>query len=221
MSYQVDEANRRPIKSRRWPFAQRLTHKLASLGVTPNAISTAGMFVAILAGLAFAFTSRTNDSTARILWWLGAVGVQLRLLANLLDGMVAVHTKKASSLGEVFNEVPDRISDAAILIGLGCAALSNPTLGACAAGAAILTAYVRAFGASLDLGQDFSGPMAKPHRMFVVTLAALYMGSSPTAWHTCQSFSIPIATLGIVLVGSLVTAGRRLRHLMRQLQIRS
>ena len=89
----------------------------------------------------------------------------MRLLANLLDGMVAVQANKASLLGEVFYEVPDRLSDLFILVGLGYAAQGIPTVGGLAATGAILTAYVRAFGASLGLGQDFRGPMAKPQRM--------------------------------------------------------
>ena len=107
----------------------------------------------------------SNGRDARLCWWLGAFGVQMRLLANLLDGMVAVQANKASLLGEVFYEVPDRLSDLFILVGLGYAAQGNPTVGGLAATGAILTAYVRAFGASLGLGQDFRGPMAKPQRM--------------------------------------------------------
>ena len=142
----------------------------------------------------------------------------MRLLANLLDGMVAVHANKASSLGEVFNEVPDRLSDVFILVGLGYAAHGHPTLGGLAAAGAILTAYVRAFGASLGLGQDFCGPMAKPQRMFFVSLGTIVLGSTPHAWSSVGGYGIPVWVLYAVFIGSLLTACRRLLHITRQLK---
>ena len=218
MSHEVDEANRRPLKSRDWGFAQRLTKKLADLGCTPNGISMAGMVFALLAGGAFVMTSQTTGGVQRACWWMGAFGVQMRLLANLLDGMVAVHANKASPLGEVYNEVPDRFSDLVVLVGLGYAAGGNSTLGGLAAAGAILTAYVRAFGASLGLGQDFRGPMAKPQRMFFVTLAAIWLGSAPAAWSVVNDYSVPVLVLSLVFVGSLLTAVLRLWRLSRQLK---
>ena len=163
-------------------------------------------------------TSQSTGGIQRVCWWIGACGVQMRLLANLLDGMVAVHANKASPLGEVFNEVPDRFSDLVILVGLGYAAGGNPTLGGLAAAGAILTAYVRAFGASLGLGQDFRGPMAKPQRMFFVTLGAIWLGSAPAAWSSFGGHGIAACVLSIVFVGSLLTVVLRLKRLTLQLK---
>lgn len=67
--------------------------------------------------------------------------VPLRLLANPYDGMVAMARRIASPVGELFNEVPDRASDGATLIGFGYAAGSNPLLGFIAAIFAIFLAY--------------------------------------------------------------------------------
>ena len=39
--------------------------------------------------------------------------------------------------------------------------------------AAAVTAYIRVLGGSLGLPQDFRGPMAKPHRMAVLTIACV------------------------------------------------
>ena len=51
----------------------------------------------------------------------GCAGAQLRLTANMLDGMVALASGRASKVGELYNEVPDRVSDAAVFIGAGLA----------------------------------------------------------------------------------------------------
>ena len=217
VTYEVDEANRRPLKSRGWALAQGLTKTLTRWGFTPNGISLAGMLVAFAAGMAFVATAHVEGTLQRACWCLGAVGVQMRLLANLLDGMVAVHSKKASALGEVFNEVPDRFSDLAILVGFGYAASSSPTLGALSAAGAILTAYLRAFGASLGLGQDFCGPMAKPQRMFFVTVGALWIGCTPSTWHHLGTLSATIWILALIFVGTVITSLRRLYHLSARL----
>ena len=133
---------RRPLASRNWRFSILLAGWLARRGATPNAISLLGMGAGVIAGLAFWFTSR--GVIAPLFWLLGAALVQLRLLCNLIDGMVAVEAGKGSPVGELYNEVPDRVSDAATLIGLGYAAGGSPVLGFLAAILAVFVAYVRA-----------------------------------------------------------------------------
>lgn len=36
------------------------------------------------------------------------------MLANMLDGMVAIESGRASPLGELYNDAPDRIAEAAV-----------------------------------------------------------------------------------------------------------
>ena len=103
---------------------------------------------------------------------VAAVCVQLRLLCNLLDGMVAIEGGKQSAVGALYNEFPDRIADSLLLVALGYAA-GVPWLGWLAALLAALTAYVRATGGALGFAQDFRGPMAKPQRMAVLTIACV------------------------------------------------
>jgi phosphatidylglycerophosphate synthase len=215
-----EDITRRPIKTREHPLSQKFAAALARRDVSPNTISTWGMVFGIAAGLAFAATARYPE-TARLFWLAGAFFVQLRLLANLFDGMVAIEGGKKSSVGELYNEVPDRVSDAATLIGLGYAAHASAALGFSCACAAILTAYLRAMGASLGNGQDFSGPFAKPQRMFAATLAGLFGTLAPGAWQSlsfCKcnhGFVVPI--LVVILIGTLLTALRRLRHIAAKL----
>ena len=160
------------------------------------------MISAGLAGLLFA---ATTQAAARWLFLAGAVLVQLRLLANVLDGMVAVGRGVASPVGELYNEIPDRISDCAVLIGIGYAAF-DPALGLLAALFAVLTAYVRATGRAAGAPSDFRGPMAKQQRMAVATVAALICAVAPASW----TWPILTAALWLIAVGSAFTAGRRL-----------
>ena len=82
-----------------------------------------------------------------------------------------------SASGEIYNDLPDRISDGILLVAAGYAApwpIFGPALGWSAALLAIITAYVRVLGGSSGLTQDFCGPMAKPHRMAVLTAACVF-----------------------------------------------
>src|SRR5207249_11225370 len=116
------------------------------------------MCACIVAGIALGVTSIVDY---RILWIIAALGAQLRLTANMLDGMVALASGRASKVGELYNEVPDRISDAAVFIGAGFAWGGNVTLGYVATILAIFTAYVRAAGKIAGGSNEFCGPMAQ------------------------------------------------------------
>lgn len=208
-SYQPGE--RRPIATRERKTFRLLAEWLARCGCSPNAISLTGMFCAIGAAVVFAATSR-ELTHPRLAWFAGAMLVQLRLLANMLDGMVAITAQKASPVGELYNEVPDRVSDAAIFVGLGYSFGGDPVLGYAAAGVAIFTAYVRAMGKVAGGPQEFCGPMAKPHRMFLVTLLGCY-NCLPESWRPYRmepGQGAAALCLIIIIVGGIVTAGRRL-----------
>ena len=51
-----------------------------------------------------------------------AAAMQLRLLCNMLDGMVAVEGRRSSPNGVLFNEVPDRFEDSIFIVAFGYAA---------------------------------------------------------------------------------------------------
>jgi len=218
-AYQPGE--RRPIATRDRKASQWAASLLARWGVSANAISVAGLFCGIAAGAALTATPYA-DGWERAAWLAAAVLIQLRLLANMLDGMVAIASARASAVGELFNEVPDRISDAATFVGLGYAVGGNVPLGFTAACVALFTAYVRAMGKVAGAGQEFCGPMAKPQRMFVATVVAIYCGLTPERWQPRWDMSpsfvgLPAAALLLIIVGSVVTAMRRLGRIARTL----
>jgi phosphatidylglycerophosphate synthase len=215
-------ADRRPIAARNLSVFIKLATALARAGITPNTISVLGMISGILAGVALAATPHTAPLPARLLFLAAAGFIQLRLLANMLDGMVAISSGKTSPLGELYNDVPDRISDAAALIGLGYAVAGWPEMGFIAALLAILTAYIRAVGRAAGAPSDFRGPMAKQQRMFLVTLASLVVALSPErSWHFWGPhtlWGLPAATLCLIALGSALTCLRRLAGIASNLR---
>jgi phosphatidylglycerophosphate synthase len=201
----TSSGDRRPIAARGHGWSRAAADFLIKGGASPNAISIAGMVAAILAGGCFALAPRTSGGGWIALWLLGALLVQARLVANMLDGMVAIGRGIASPVGELFNDVPDRVSDSAVLIGVGCAA-GDLALGLAVALAAMATAYARALGRSIGAPSEFGGPMAKPHRMAAITGLAVLECVVPAGW----TMPLMILVLWIILVLSLVTTARRL-----------
>ena len=213
--------DRRPIATRDVRVVQRFASWLARTRISPNAISASSMVFGAAAGVCLAATSFTEGWLWRGTWVAAAVLVQMRLLANMFDGMVAIESGQTSAVGELFNEAPDRVSDAAILVGAGFASGGSPVLGFTAALLAVGVAYVRALGATAGAGQVFIGPMAKPQRMFILTLVTLYCGLTPRAWQPAEpatGWSIVGFALIVVIAGCIVTTIRRLSRIARILR---
>jgi phosphatidylglycerophosphate synthase len=207
--------DRRPLTTRNAAWVQALARWLAARRVTPNAISIAGMVFATLGGAALVTPTDCAHCMSGLLF-IAAAAIQLRLLCNLLDGLVAVEGGLKGRAGDLFNEAPDRYADIVLLAGAGVAC-GKPWLGWMAAAFAVLTAYVRAFGASLGKGQDFCGPFAKPQRMFFLTVGTLAAAVQWSFPRVLSSFSVLQGTLWLVAAGSLFTAVRRVARLYRQL----
>lgn len=216
----MNQPERRPIATRETNWSRRIAEWLSERGASPNAISLAGMCAGVAAGTLLAATRFPGWETACFLG--GAICIQLRLLANMFDGMVAIAQNRTSPVGELYNEVPDRVSDAATLIGAGFAVGGDPTLGYAAACLAIFVAYVRVQGRVAGAPQEFCGPMAKPHRVAAVTVAALYAGLAPPGWQpsfeAAGGRGVLALMLAVIVVGEVVTVVRRLWRIARALE---
>ena len=211
-------APRRGLATRHAGWAKALAHALGRARVRPNSVSVASVGFALIAGVAFLAVPRLAPGGQVTALLVAATAIQLRLLCNMLDGMLAVEEGLKSKTGDVYNDLPDRVADVLILVGAGCSIRYLPggaALGWAAAVAALFTAYVRVLGGSLGVTQHFVGPMAKQHRMFTLTLAALLAAVESISGMPRRA--IPIALVAI-LVGSIATAWRRTARVVRELE---
>jgi phosphatidylglycerophosphate synthase len=216
---------RRYLKTREKPWAQKLARWIGGTGMTPNMISVASILFAIFGAWCLMSASNYACKSCATWVWMGAVaGIQLRLLCNLLDGMVAIEGGRKSITGGLFNEVPDRIADPVLLMAAGYSnafvvKLLGIPLGWVAAVLALMTAYIRVLGGTLGVTQSFIGPMAKQHRMFVLTLACL--GSIVELWTRKDgkpAEMVMTGALAVIVVGSVVTCWRRLALIAGELR---
>lgn len=205
-------ASRRPLGSRKSAWAGRLAAWAVQQGYTPNQISRASIAFSALGLICFALSPFGPGFLQFLCLLLAAAAIQGRLVCNLIDGMVAVEGGQGTKDGPFWNEAPDRLSDLFLLLGAGIAA-GNPGLGTLAAALAIATAYLRELGRAEGFAPDFSGPLAKPQRMAVLTagtvVAALYGGAATMS-----------LTLWIIVFGTALTIVSRSRRLLNALRAR-
>ena len=201
--------SRRRLASRSTAWAQWMAARLAESGITPNQISSLSLFWAAAGGAAVLWGSWPAMVAA-------AACIQMRLLCNLMDGMVAIEWRKASPTGVLYNEVPDRIADCLLLVPLGYA-IGLPAVGWLLGLLALATAYVRLLGGSLGLPQDFGGIMPKQRRMAALTCGLLAGALEQSALGSQYAL---VATASAIGVGSALTCGTRLSALSSALELR-
>jgi phosphatidylglycerophosphate synthase len=189
------------------------------LGIPPDAISYLSIVAALAAALCFWKSGRNT--------WLLIIAplfCYIRLWFNMLDGMVAVAAGKASTRGEIVNDLPDRISDVIIFVGVAHSDLMNPFIGYWTAIFSLFTAYVGLFGQAIGGRREFSGIMSKPWRMVALSGGAWAM----FVWRSCQveihdfgRLTILDWTCLVIIAGCLETIIVRLKRIVTALQDRA
>jgi phosphatidylglycerophosphate synthase len=210
------DPNRRPIKMRSARWAQALATTCVKWGISPNQVSLFSVICAFVGAGLFFWEAFDTVSPWRLVG--AAACMQLRLLANMLDGLIAVEGGRQTKTGELYNEIPDRVSDVLFLASAGYASHHagwGVGLGWSAAVLAVGTAYIRALGARRGIAQDFGGPVAKQQRMFLLTVGCLWAaGEYFLGWPRQSLFWI----LVLINLGTFVTCIRRTLHLAQRLE---
>ncbi len=208
--------SRRPISDAFRKTAQLAVRFCCRYGIHPNFVSYSS--IAASAGAAACFWLSSNVPTLLI---PAVAFCYLRLWLNMLDGMVALASGKASRSGEIVNELPDRISDVVIFVGVAHSGLCNPFGGYWAAIFALLVAYMGVLGQAVGAQREFSGWMAKPWRM-----VALHVGAWTTLgiiwWGNGQirigGLTVLDWTNLLIIVGCIHTVAIRLHRILRALR---
>ncbi len=159
--------SRRPIADGFRRTAHGATLFCVRAGVHPDAISYLSVVFAVAAALCFWRSGRHPS-----LLLVAPLFCYLRLWCNMLDGMVALASGKASWRGELLNDLPDRVSDVVIFVGAAHSGWMHPLFGYWAALMSLGTAYVGTLGQAVGARREFGGLMSKPWRMVMLHLGA-------------------------------------------------
>jgi phosphatidylglycerophosphate synthase len=139
----------------------------------------------------------------------------VRLWLNMLDGMVALAARQTSARGEILNDLPDRVSDVLIFVGVAHSSLASPFSGYWAAIFALLTAYVGTLGQAVGVQREFSGPMSKPWRMVVLHAGAWCAAAAPLIdAHVTGSLTLLDYTCILIALGCVQTIAIRLKRIL-------
>ncbi|WP_051687451.1 CDP-alcohol phosphatidyltransferase family protein [Curtobacterium sp. S6] len=224
--WEATGTDRRAIPQRTTGWAARTADLLHSTGLTPNQVSVGSVIFAAIGALALVLSGTVEHDGARSVWLImTVVCIPLRLLLNMLDGMLAVEKGMHSPTGDLFNEVPDRVADVLLLAAAGYATRGlwavdagldwGLFFGWSAAVLALMTAYMRTLGAANGVGNFFQGPMAKPRRMWVLVVACLLSLFEPL--FGMRGLFLALA-LVLIAVGAAVTVGMRWWFVSRALE---
>ena len=211
--------SRRPIADVFRLTAHGATRLCLRFEISPDTISYLSVVAAVLAAICF-WKSGSN----RILLLVGPAFCYLRLWFNMLDGMVALASGKASWRGEILNDLPDRVSDVVIFAGVAHSGWTNPFFGYWSAIFSLLTAYVGILGQVVGVHREFSGIMSKPWRMVMVhagawiTLACLWWNDESIRF---RRLTVLDWACLIVIVGCGETMIIRLKRIMTALRSKS
>ena len=214
-----EPTSRRPISDGFRATAHWATAFCVRSGIHPDTISYASVVAAGLAALCF-----WKSGAYPGLLFIAPLFCYLRLWCNMLDGMVALASGKASWRGEILNDLPDRVSDVLIFAGVAHSGLVNPFLGYWAAIAALLTAYVGMLGQAVGVQREFSGVMSKPWRMVALHVGA-WLTLALLPWKpsgvVVDELTILNATCLVIAAGCAQTIALRLKKIMAALRAKT
>lgn len=215
MSNAYEPTSRRPIAGMFRRSAHAAVRVAVRAGIHPDVFSYASIAAAAIAAWLF-FASRTHPRYIV----LAVAFAMLRLWLNMFDGMVALEAGKASRKGEIINDLPDRISDVLIFVGIAHSGWCNAYYAYWVAIAAVIVAYVGLFGQAVGVKREFSGVMAKPWRIVVVSLGALttmfLVLNGQRYWFA--DFAVLDWTHFVILAGCAQTVFVRLSRIFRALK---
>lgn len=182
---------------------QPVAKGLARVGVSPNAVT--------FAGLAGAGVSAYLISEG--VFWAGGVVMLLAGILDLFDGALARATGQDSDFGALLDSVIDRVSEIVVLLGLllfytRSGSVEGSVLVYLAVGGSVMVSYLRA--RSEGLGIDCKvGIMTRPERV-----AALGFGLIIGHWLP----SVVLVVLGAIAGLTILTTAQRLFHTWRSLK---
>jgi phosphatidylglycerophosphate synthase len=205
-------ASRRPIADAFRATARFSVNLCVRWQIHPDAVSYLSIVASLAAGICF-----LNSSAHSWLLLLGPAFCYVRLWLNMLDGMVALASGKASLRGEILNDLPDRISDVLIFAGIAHSGLCNPFLAYWAAILALFTAYVGTFGQAVAAKREFGGIMSKPWRMVMVHVGAWFTFFAMPGMVRFGGLTILDWTCIVVIAGCVQTVWVRLASTLRRL----
>lgn len=166
--------------------------------IHPDVFTYGALVLSLVAGWAF-FSAGTN-----LLWlWLAIPCLLLRLLFNLMDGLLARETGLADAFGEVKNEFGDRIADVSIFMGLAFGGYADARLVGLVLALVLCGSYLGILGKALGGPRVYGGVFGKGDRMISLALFSLYVVFTNNRQHYDFYLGFAILAAGVTIIQRL------------------
>lgn len=160
---------------------------LASLGITPNALTIMGLAASFISALCY-ISWRTN----RLFLPLAGALILLSGLIDAIDGVLARSTGRVSVFGGFIDSVSDRYSDAVVLSAIVYAGLCHPAWGLAAIVGSLMVSYTRARAEAAGVKMAAVGFAERAERMVFLALTSM------AAYYNLQILFWGVAVLAVV-----------------------
>jgi CDP-diacylglycerol--glycerol-3-phosphate 3-phosphatidyltransferase len=190
-------------------LASRWIVGLTRTRVTPNALTTVGVSLCVVASVLVLFENRNTW----LFYWAGAITFVVGSILDILDGALARAGGKATPFGAFIDSTTDRIGEAAML---GAIALifhrqDHPValaLTFAALSGSFLVSYTRARAEALGLRGDV-GIGSRAERVVVITAGLVLAPIS--IW-------LLVAAISLLTATAWLTVLQRILHVRKQLR---
>lgn len=185
---------------------RRVEDVLVARRVSPDTLTFAAIGVSVSAG---GFIAAGGLFELPLLWLAVAPLVVVRLALNALDGSVARRTRTARPFGVAFNEIGDRMGDAATV---GATAfVARPALALGTLASCFLASSTGVLALALTGRRDSGGPVGKADRAALLALGATVGALAGSA----LPFAVALALIAGGAVATTVMRLVRIRRLLR------
>jgi CDP-diacylglycerol--glycerol-3-phosphate 3-phosphatidyltransferase len=187
-------------------LASRSVTRLAQTRVTPNALTTAGVTLCVVAAVLVPFEERNK----LLFYWLGAATFVVGSVLDILDGALARAGGKSTPFGAFLDSTTDRVGEGAMLaaIALVFARHGNNVavvLTVAAVAGSFLVPYVRAKAESLGLRGDV-GLGSRAERVVLITAGLVFAPWGGLPW-----------AIVVLAATAWLTVVQRVLHVRKQL----
>jgi CDP-diacylglycerol---glycerol-3-phosphate 3-phosphatidyltransferase len=179
---------------------QPITDAFIRNRISPDVLTYGAILTALLMGFGIVAVS---GGASR--WWLivVAAAAPVRLAFNALDGQVARGLGVAGPIGEVKNEIGDRLADV-LIVGSLCLVPQVPRIvSAGALAMTLLIPYIGVLSKAITGVREYGGGMAKPDRMAVIAAGCVLVALT-------GEWRLFTGALSVLIALGLITFYRRL-----------
>jgi CDP-diacylglycerol--glycerol-3-phosphate 3-phosphatidyltransferase len=165
------------------PFVYRVINPFINLllktGITPNAVTTIGFGINVIASVVFVVGGFEERTDLRYVGWGGAI-ILFGGLFDMIDGRLARVGKMESKFGALYDSVLDRYSELAMFLGICYYLVAqsyflSSLFAFIAMIGSIMVSYVRARAEGLGI-ECKGGLMQRPERILLVGISAVLCG---------------------------------------------